>query len=106
MRYVGATLTIPLISLSQFTRPSRIVFGDGPFKMEGLNTLIQWMVDNRDKGYFKNLEYLQVTGHKTAAHDVSTNVESMITTIVSNLHTMCTDKENFPKLTMMNFNTN
>ena len=106
VRYVDATLAIPLISLSEFTRPSRIVFGDGSFQMEGFNTLIQWMIDNRDKGYFKNLEYLQVTGHKTAAHDVSTNVESMITTIVSNLHTMCTDKMNFPKLIQMNFNSN
>ena len=101
-----ATLAVPLISLSQFTRPSRIVFGDGNFLMEGLNTLIQWMVDNRDKGYFKNLEFLQVTGHKAASHDASTNVESMIATIVSNLHTMCTDKVNFPKLTEMNFNSN
>ena len=64
MRYVGATLTIPLISLSQFTRPSRIVFGDGSFKMEGFNPLIQWMVDNCDRGYFMNLEYFQVIGHK------------------------------------------
>ena len=106
VRYVDATLAIPLISLSEFTRPSRIVFGDGSFQMEGFNTLIQWMVDNRDKGYFKNLEFLQVTGHKAASHDASTNVESMIATIVSNLHTMCTDKENFPKLTQMNFNSN
>ena len=72
MRYVGATLTIPLISLSQFTRPSRIVFGDGSFMRGGLDTLIQWMVDNRDKGYFKNLEYLQVTGHKAASYETST----------------------------------
>ena len=106
VRYVDATLAIPLISLSEFTYPSRIVFGDDSFKMKKLNTLIQWMIDNRDKGYFKNLEFLQVTGHKAASHDASTNVESMIATIVSNLHTMCTDKENFPKLTQMNFNSN
>ena len=30
----------------------------------------------------------------------------MIAVIVSNLHTMCTDKEDFPKLTQMNFNSN
>ena len=106
VRYVDATLAIPLISLSEFTRPSRIVFGDGSFQMEGFNTLIQWMVDNRDKGYFKNLEFLQVTGHKAASHDASTNVNTTIATIVSNLHTMCTDKVNFPKLTEMNFNSN
>ena len=65
-------LLLFLSSLSEFTRPSRIVFGDGPFKMEGLNTLIQWMIDNRDKGYFMNLEYLQVTGHKAASYETST----------------------------------
>ena len=101
-----ATLAVPLISLSQFTRPSRIVFGDGTFQMEGLNTLIQWMVDNRDKGYFKNLEFFQVTGHKAASHEATTDVTATIANIVSNLHTMCTDKENFPKLTQMNFNSN
>ena len=106
VRYVDATLAIPLISLSEFTYPSRIVFGDGSFKMEGLNDVIQWMIDNRDKGYFMNLEYFQVTGHKAATHEASTDATGMIATIVSNPHTMCTDKENFPKLTMMNFNTN
>ena len=106
VRYVDATVAIPLISLSEFTCPSRIVFGDGSFKMEGLNDVIQWMIDNRDKGYFKNSRFLQVTGHKAASHETSTDVESMIAVIVSNLHTMCTDKENFPKLTQMNFNSN
>ena len=72
VRYVDATLAIPLISLSEFTYPSRIVFGDGSFKMEGLNDVIQWMIDNRDKGYFMNLEYLQVTGHKAASYETST----------------------------------
>ena len=106
VRYVDATLAIPLISLSEFTYPSRIVFGDGSFKMEGLNDVIQWMIDNRDKGYFKNLEFFQVTGHKAAAHETTTDVNATIANIVANLHTMCTDKENFPKLTQMNFNSN
>ena len=106
VRYIDATLATPLISLSEFTRPSRIVFGDGSFKMEGLNTVIEWMVENRDKGYFLNLEYFQVTGHKAASHETSTDITSMIANIVSNLHTMCTDKENFPKLNTMNFNSN
>ena len=101
-----ATLAVPLISLSQFTRPSRIVFGDGNFLMEGLNTLIQWMVDNRDKGYFKNLEYFQVTGHKATSHEAATNITEMMANIAANLRKMCTDKKNFPKLTQMNFNSN
>ena len=101
-----ATLAVPLISLSQFTRPSRIVFGDGNFLMEGLNTLIQWMVDNRDKGYFKNLEFLQVTGHKAASHEATTNVTEVIDNIVLNLYTICTDKVNIPELIQINFDNN
>ena len=46
--------------------------------MEGLNDVIQWMIDNRDKRYFKSLELFQVTGHKAASQEVSTNIESMI----------------------------
>ena len=36
------------------------------------------MIENRDKRYFKSLELFQVTGHKAASQEVSTNIESMI----------------------------
>ena len=106
VRYVDATLAVPLISLSEFTRPSRIVFGDGTFKRDGLNTVIQWMVDNRDNGYFLNLEYFQVTGHKAASYEPTSDPDALTTNIVTNLNMMCTDKINFPKLLEMNFNSN
>ena len=106
VRYVDATLAIPLISLSEFTRPSRIVFGDGSFRREGLDTVIQWMIDNRNKGYFLNLEYFQVTGHKAASYSISSNTTTLTGNIVSNMNTICKDKVNFPKLTTMNFNSN
>ena len=69
VRYVDATMAEPLIALSEFTRPSRIVFGDGSFKREGMASVIQWMVDNREKGYFQNLEYFQISGQKAAAYE-------------------------------------
>ena len=105
-KYVNAALAIPLISLSEFTRPSKIVFGVGTFYIEGFNELLQWMVDNRDKGYFKNLEYLQVTGHRIAISETQYDMTEIVNTIVSNLQTMCTDKVNFPKLNTTNFNNN
>ena len=69
VRYVDATTTVSLISLAEFTRPSRIVFGDGTMKREGMAAVIQWMVENRVKGYFVNLEYIQISGHKVAAYN-------------------------------------
>ena len=105
--YVDATMAEPLISLAEYTRPSRIVFGDGSFKREGMASVIQWMVDNRDKGYFKNLEYFQISGHKAAAYEgTAEDALALQNQIVANLHTMCTDKESFPKLRTMNFDSN
>ena len=45
------------------------MFGDGSFKREGMAAVIQWMVDNRNNSYFKNLEYLQISGHKAASFE-------------------------------------
>ena len=107
VRYVDASVAVPLISLSQFTRPSRIVFGDGTMKREGMAAVIQWMVDNRDKGYFVNLEYFQISGHNAADYNsLTSNGTALQNQIVSNLYTMCVDKENFPKLNTLNFNGN
>ena len=107
VRYVDATMAVPLIALSEFTRPSRIVFGDGSFKREGMATVIQWMINNRDKGYFQNLEYFQISGHKAAAYEgTAEDALALQNQIVANLHTMCTDKVNFPKLNTLNFNGN
>ena len=105
--YVDGAMAISLISLSEYTRPSRIVFGDGRMKREGMAAVLQWIVNNRTKGYFKNLEYLQISGHKAAGYDgTEEEATTLQTQIVANLHTMCTDKVNLPKLTTLNFNDN
>ncbi|KAK8791726.1 hypothetical protein WA588_002035 [Blastocystis sp. NMH] len=105
--YVDGSMAIPLISLSEYTRPSRIVFGDGSFKREGMAAVLQWMVNNRYKGYFQNLEYFQISGHKAAAYEgTAEEALALQNQIVANLHTMCTDKMYFPRLNTLNFNGN
>ena len=104
--HIDITLAVPLISLAQYTYPSRIVFADGTFKREGMDLIIQWMVDNREQGYFRNLKYFQITGHKVSTFEEGADYAAMQTRIVNNLITICNDKTNFPNLTTMNFNNN
>ena len=104
---VNASMVVPLIVLAEFTRPSRIVFGDGTMQREGMAAVIRWMVENRVKSYFMDLEYLQISGHKVAAYNgTEEEAATLQNQIVSNLHTMCTDKDNFPKLNTLNFDNN
>ena len=108
-RLVDITLATPLISIAQYTRPSRIVFADGTFKREGLNEVLQWMVDNRNKGYFLNMKNFQMTGHKVATFEEGKSesyADELKEKIVNNLGTMCNDKVNFPVLEEFNFNGN
>ena len=105
-RYVDANLAIPLVSLTQFTRPSRLVFSDGIFKREGMHFVIQWMVDNRDKGYFRNLEFFQITRHRTSHFEVSSNGTALKEAIINDIRIMCADDTNFPKLRELNFDDN
>ena len=105
-RYVDANLAIPLVNLTQFTRPSRLVFSDGTFMREGMNDVIQWMVDNRNKGYFTHLKFFQITRHKAATFEITSNGAALQENIVANLKIMCQDTVNFPLLEEMNFNGN
>ena len=73
---------------------------------EGMAAVIQWMVDNRKKGYFKSLELLHITGHKAASFEGLNTGVVLQNQIVANLHSMCTDKTHFPKLKTLNFNDN
>ena len=53
---IDSSLAVPLISLSAFTYPKQIVFGIGDIKREGMAAILRWMVNNRNEGYFRNLE--------------------------------------------------
>ena len=106
-RYVDASMAISLISLSEYTRPSRIVFGDGSMKREGMAAVLQWMVTYPNNEYFHNLEYFQISGHKAAAYEgTAEEALALQNQIVANLRTICTDKFSFPSLRTMNFNDN
>ena len=97
-------MALSLISLSQFTRPSRIIFGDGTFKREGLRDVLQWMVENRGYGYFTNLEYFQISNHYIAWN--TGNSDTLTNEIVSCLSTICNDPTNFPRIRGFNLNSN
>ena len=71
-----------------------------------MNTVIQWMVDNRNKGYFLNLKFFQITRHKAATFEATSNGAALQANIVANLKIMCNDTINFPVLEEMNFNGN
>lgn len=105
--YVYSCLpTAALVSLSKYTYPSRIVFAEGSLDAEDLESVLEWMVYNRDLGYFKNLEYFQITDHRIGIVFSDKNVTVVHDHIASYLNTMCTDKKHFPKLKTINFNNN
>ena len=56
---IDDSLAVPLLSLSAFTYPKRIVFGIGDIKREGMAAILQWMVNNCNEGYFRNLEHFE-----------------------------------------------
>ena len=59
------------------------------------------MVENDEKGYFENLELVQIIGQKAGLCD-GVELEGLI----SNLHTMCNDKIHYRRLNTLNFNNN
>ena len=59
------------------------------------------MVENDEKGYFENLELVQITGQKDGLCD---GVE--LEELISNLHMMCNDKIHYRRLNTLNFNNN
>ena len=103
---VKSDIALPMIGLSMYTRPSRIVFGEGLLMMEDLRDILQFMVDHRSSGYFSNLMYFQISGHTIADFKQSSDYATLQSNITSYLNTICSDKENFPLLTTFNFDGN
>ena len=102
---LGSEVAVPLISLSQYTYPSRIVFSDGTFGMQDLLDILDWMVYNADKGYFKYLESLQITRHRLN-HINSSDRNIIAFRIIERLRNMCSDDVNFHFLREVNFDNN
>ena len=104
---IDTSMVVPLISLSEFTHPRQIVFGKGSMRREGMAALLQWMVDNREKGYFTKLEYFQVTDHQIALYNgTEEQGDALQQQIVDCLSIMCSDYTHFPGLYTINFNSN
>ena len=105
------SVAIPLISLSKYTYPSRIVFGDGTFKREDLRDILSWIESERGNGYFRNLEYLQISGHQIGLYNTSVSNSdiygSELTSVISDkLSRICMDDINLPNLKEINFDQN
>ena len=103
---IDSSLAALLITLSAFTYPKRIVFGIGDIKREGMADILQWMVNKREEGYFRNLEYFEISGHKIASYDGTVDEGDALNEIVNNLREICNDDTNFPLLTTLNFDFN
>ena len=83
------------------------MFGIGDIKREGMKDILQWMVEKRNEGYFRNLEHLEISGHKIASYDGTVDEgDALKNEIVNNLGEICNDYTNFPLLTTLNFDFN
>ena len=105
-RMIDAMLIPGLLELTQYTYPSRLVFVYGTFKREGFKEMLDWMIANANKGYFKNLKYFQVSEHNIQACVNEEDADSLEESILDDLKTICEDKVNFPLLSEMNFDNN
>ena len=104
---IDGNLALSLISLSAFTYPKQIVFGIGDIKREGMATILQWMVDNKESGYFRNLERFEISGHKIASYDgTEDDGDALKYEISYYLGVICNDNANFPMLTTLSFDFN
>ena len=105
--YIDSDVAVPLISLAEFTRPRIIMFGEGSLKLEDMAAILQWMVDNREEGYFKNLAEFQISGHDLSSYDCTDEeAADLQAQIIGNLTILCNDHNNFPALNLLNFDDN
>ena len=105
-RMMDASMIPRLMELTKYTRPSRLFFVYGTFKREGFKDLLDWMIANRNKGYFKNLKAFHVNEHNIQACVNVENAASLQYAIIADLKAICGDTVNFPLLTEMNFDNN
>ena len=68
-------------------------------------SVLHWMVEHRDKDYFKNLEYFQISGHNVAAYGNDTDIVALNSQILGDLRIMCNDTY-FENLKEMVFDNN
>ena len=105
-RMLDASMVPRLMELTKYTRPSRLHFVYGTFKREGFKTMLDWMVANRNKGYFVNLREFHVNEHNIQACVNPDDADSLQTDIIADLKIICEDTVNFPLLAEMNYDDN
>ena len=105
-RGLDVALIPHLMELLQYTYPSRLVFVYGTFKREGFRTMLDWMVNNANSTYFKNLKYFQVSEHNIQACINPEEANTLEDAILADLKAICEDKVNFPLLETINLDNN
>ena len=105
-RMIDASMIPRLMELTQYTRPSRLHFVYGTFKREGFKQLLDWMIANRDKGYFKNLREFNVNEHNIQACVNPDDAVTLQEAILNDLKVICEDEVNFPNLAEINLDNN
>ena len=77
---------------------------------EGLRDMISWMNTNKDKGYFKNLEYIEVSANYIGSVNQTNPDENTVidinNAIISEFSSFCSDVANVPNLKTINLAAN
>ncbi|KAM7455228.1 hypothetical protein BLSTO_04018 [Blastocystis sp. subtype 1] len=105
-RGLDVALIPRMMELLQYTYPSRLVFVYGTYKRDGFKTMLDWMVNNANRTYFKNLKYFQVSEHNLQASIEPAQANTLEAAILADLKAICEDKVNFPLLETINLDNN
>ena len=68
--------------------------------------MLEWMIANADKGYFKNLKYFAVNEMNIQSCVKYSNATALEDAVLHYLRSICEDTVNFPMLSEMNFDNN
>ena len=111
-RTISAEIALSHLALTQYLLPRILFIGDGTLYREGFIQVLQFLDENKDKGWFKNLEEFTVIKNYIATYDYqqeaiqSGYAANLTTQIVGYLSSMCSDKTNFPNLRYIDLRMN
>ena len=111
-RQISTDLALDHLPIVQYTYPRIIFIGDGTLEREGFLQVLEYIVDNSNNGYFKNLEELYIVKNSITSYDIGQEYltpgygDALTANITSYLNEMCTDKTYFPNLRLMDFKMN
>ena len=111
-RLISTELGLLHLALVKYTYPRIIFISDGNLQREGFTEVLKYIYENRNKGWFKNLEEFYVIKNYIADYDEYQEylnpdyANGLTEQVVFYLNKMCTNKDAFPHLRIMNFNMN